>query len=102
MSGPIANGSRRAPGVALPFDDGPGAVTGVLLDVLRRHGARATFNVLGERISGREEVLRRVVGDGHEVGVHGWSHRDHRADPLVRAAEVRRTADLVVATCGLR
>jgi peptidoglycan-N-acetylglucosamine deacetylase len=88
--------------VALTFDDGPGAVTSAVLDVLRRHGARATFNVLGERIAGREPLLRRAADEGHEIGVHGWSHGDHRDDPEARAAAAKRTADAVAAVCGAR
>jgi peptidoglycan/xylan/chitin deacetylase (PgdA/CDA1 family) len=80
----IAHGSRRVPAVALTFDDGPGAVTPALLDVLRRHGARATFDVLGHRIAGREHLLQRAVHEGHEIGVHGWRHADHRDDPAAR------------------
>jgi peptidoglycan-N-acetylglucosamine deacetylase len=102
VSRPIASGPRLVPAIALTFDDGPGAVTSALLDVLRRHDAHATFNVLGERIAGRERVLQRMMQDGHEVGAHGWSHGDHRDDPLGRARDVARTAELVAAACGVR
>jgi peptidoglycan/xylan/chitin deacetylase (PgdA/CDA1 family) len=91
-----------APAVALTFDDGPGAVTGAVLDVLDRHGARATFDVLGERIAGREELLRRAVRAGHEIGVHGWHHHDHRDDPDRSAEGAARTAALVADVCGAR
>jgi peptidoglycan/xylan/chitin deacetylase (PgdA/CDA1 family) len=38
------------PGVALTFDDGPDAhITPAVLDVLRRHGVKATFFLVGER-----------------------------------------------------
>jgi len=90
------------PAIALTFDDGPGAVTPALLDVLRRHAARATFDVLGERIAGREHVVRRIAGDGHEIGVHGWTHADHRHDVERHAAGAARTADAVAAACGVR
>lgn len=96
----IRHGSREAPRVAFTFDDGPGAVTDALLDTLRRHGARATFDVLGDRIAGRQAALRRVASEGHEIGVHGWSHCDHRDDPDARAAGAGRTADAVAAICG--
>jgi peptidoglycan/xylan/chitin deacetylase (PgdA/CDA1 family) len=88
--------------VALTFDDGPGAVTGTLLDVLRGHRAQATFDVLGERIAGRETLLVRAARDGHEIGVHGWSHGDHRRHPLASARGAARTADLVATVCGTR
>ena len=98
----MTHGPRSVPAVALTFDDGPGAVTGRLLDVLRRHRARATFDVLGERIAGREALLRRAAAEGHEVGVHGWSHVDHRQDPERCAAGAVQTADRVREVCGVR
>ena len=98
----IRHGTRRRPAIALTFDDGPGAVTGPLLDVLRDHGARATFDVLGGRISGREPLLRRAVAEGHEIGVHGWAHVDHRDHPLARARAAARTARLVDRVTGVR
>jgi peptidoglycan/xylan/chitin deacetylase (PgdA/CDA1 family) len=100
MSRAITHGARRLRCVALTFDDGPGAVTCAVLEALARHGARATFNVLGERIAGRERVMRRAADAGHEIGVHGWSHGDHRDDPDARAAAAGRTADTIAAVCG--
>ena len=64
----------QAPLVCLTFDDGPSASTPAILDALRAHGARGTFFVLGESIEGREEVLARVLREGHEVGNHTHSH----------------------------
>ena len=88
--------------MALTFDDGPGAVTGDILEVLAAHRVRATFNVLGGRIAGREPVLRRVVAAGHELGVHGGTHRDHRRRPLMGARGVASTARAIGAACGAR
>ncbi|MCA1656565.1 MAG: polysaccharide deacetylase family protein, partial [Actinobacteria bacterium] len=65
--------SRRTnePVVALTFDDGPhAALTHGVLDVLARHGAAATFFVIGERVDGNEDVLARIVAEGHELGNH--------------------------------
>jgi peptidoglycan/xylan/chitin deacetylase (PgdA/CDA1 family) len=64
--------SRRV--VALTFDDGPSEWTAPILDVLETHRARGTFFVLGQAIEGREDLLRRAVVRGHELGNHTWSH----------------------------
>ncbi len=57
--------------VALTLDDGPDPVaTPLILDELRRHGARATFFLISERIEGRENLVRRLVTEGHELGNH--------------------------------
>jgi peptidoglycan/xylan/chitin deacetylase (PgdA/CDA1 family) len=90
------------PAIALTFDDGPGATTGAILDVLAAHGAHATFNVLGERLAGREALVRRAAHAGQEIGVHGWSHGDHRDHRLARARAAARTAAAVAALCGAR
>jgi peptidoglycan-N-acetylglucosamine deacetylase len=98
----VRHGSGDAPAVAFTFDDGPGAVTPALLDVLARHGAPATFNVLGERLRGREATVRAAAAAGHEIGAHGWRHEDHRDDPAARAAAVELTAEAVEAATGRR
>jgi Predicted xylanase/chitin deacetylase len=71
---PIFHGPRDRPRVALTFDDGPDIATAELLALLGRHGARATFFVLGHKVGAREEVLRRALSEGHEVGNHSWNH----------------------------
>ncbi|MFN8163985.1 MAG: polysaccharide deacetylase family protein [Solirubrobacterales bacterium] len=74
-------GIERVPaeaGVALTFDDGPDPrFTPTLLDVLDELGARATFFVVGERIAGSEELLREMESRGHEIALHGMTHRRH-------------------------
>ena len=62
--------------VYLTFDDGPSTrVTGSILDTLKKEGIKATFFIVGERIPGREEVLRRIAAEGHTIGVHSQGHR---------------------------
>src|SRR5918993_1198110 len=77
--------SRRFPGVlfqqpnvgplvALSFDDSPHeTLTPRILDVLAAHDAHATFFMIGEHVVGNEEVVRRLVAEGHELGNHMMS-----------------------------
>jgi peptidoglycan/xylan/chitin deacetylase (PgdA/CDA1 family) len=61
----------RAPMVALTLDDGPDpASTPLILSELGRHGARATFFLIAERVRGHDELVRRLVAERHEVGNH--------------------------------
>ena len=61
----------EAPAFALTFDDGPHPdITPPLLDVLARHGARATFFLIGERILGNEPIVARIAAEGHELANH--------------------------------
>ncbi|KAJ3412667.1 chitin deacetylase [Chytridiales sp. JEL 0842] len=62
---------------ALTFDDGPGTYTPIVLDALARANGKATFFVVGSRIaqgSQFQATLRRIARDGHQIGIHTWSH----------------------------
>jgi peptidoglycan/xylan/chitin deacetylase (PgdA/CDA1 family) len=97
-------GVGQAGHVALTFDDGPDPCsTPRFLDALRGLGCTATFFVLGEMLERHPGVGRAIAADGHELAVHGWSHRNalfRRPGRVV--AEVARTADLVAAVTGAR
>jgi peptidoglycan/xylan/chitin deacetylase (PgdA/CDA1 family) len=59
------------PLVALSFDDGPHATfTPQVLDILERHGAKATFFLIGERALRHPDLVARIKDAGHEVGNH--------------------------------
>ncbi len=63
------------PVVALTFDDGPRAeTTGRLLDELALREVPATFFLLGHRIPGNEDLVRRMGAEGHQIGVHTYDH----------------------------
>jgi cellulose synthase/poly-beta-1,6-N-acetylglucosamine synthase-like glycosyltransferase/peptidoglycan/xylan/chitin deacetylase (PgdA/CDA1 family) len=69
--------SQRMPPntVALTFDDGPDPQwTPRVLDVLRRHHAHGTFFVVGSRVNEYPELTRRILAEGHELGVHTFTH----------------------------
>lgn len=68
--------STSEPIVYLTFDDGPHPqYTPLVLDLLARHGARATFFCIGNQIAGNEDLLRRIVAEGHLIGNHSTHHR---------------------------
>ncbi|QGN45898.1 bifunctional polysaccharide deacetylase/glycosyltransferase family 2 protein [Micromonospora sp. WMMD558] len=61
--------------VALTFDDGPDPRwTPQVLDVLRRHDAKATFFVVGARVNEHPDLVRRMLAEGHEIGSHTFTH----------------------------
>ena len=62
--------------VALTLDDGP-TEEGVAaaLDALGTRGAQATFFLVGEEVSARPHLVRRIVAAGHEVGNHSLTHK---------------------------
>ncbi|MCL2704544.1 MAG: polysaccharide deacetylase family protein, partial [Defluviitaleaceae bacterium] len=64
--------------IALTFDDGPGHNTERLLDILERHGAQATFFVMGNLVEPRRDTIMRIANIGSEVAGHTWTHYDLR------------------------
>jgi peptidoglycan-N-acetylglucosamine deacetylase len=61
--------------VALTFDDGPTtAGTDSILAILARERVSATFFLTGGEMERNPELGRRIVGAGHEVGNHTYSH----------------------------
>lgn len=61
--------------LALTFDDGPDpAFTPRILELLDRHGFKATFFAMGYNATHNPSLLREVVAAGHEIGSHGWAH----------------------------
>ncbi len=83
--------------VALTFDDGPNtAWTPRLLDVLAEHGVKATFFMIGSRVEGARELVRRVAAEGHLIGNHAWSHPNLALTAAARVREelIRTSATL--------
>ncbi len=65
------------PMVALTFDDGPNEdYTPKVLDILLKYQAYATFCINGKNIVNNEELLKKMVYEGHELANHTFSHYD--------------------------
>jgi peptidoglycan-N-acetylglucosamine deacetylase len=59
----------------LTFDDGPHPeVTPVLLDILEKYKAKATFFCLGEYVKLYPAIYKTILKKGHAVGIHGYTH----------------------------
>lgn len=59
----------------LSFDDGPSEKTAEVLDILKEEGVHATFFLIGEEITPeREEIVKRIVEEGHTIGLHTYCH----------------------------
>ena len=92
------------PMIALTFDDGPtNGVTNVILDVLEKYNARATFFVVGSRVPGSEAILRRAVCLGCEIGSHTYNHDELAGLSEAEQREtVEKTSKAVFDACGYR
>jgi peptidoglycan/xylan/chitin deacetylase (PgdA/CDA1 family) len=55
----------------LTLDDGPDpATTPLILAELRRYSAHATFFLIADRVRGQQDLVSRIVAEGHEIGNH--------------------------------
>ncbi|MBQ7416355.1 MAG: polysaccharide deacetylase family protein [Oscillospiraceae bacterium] len=70
-----AYGATQEKYVALTFDDGPsGRFTRALLDGLEKRNVKATFLLCGYRLKDYPREAGRIHAEGHEIGLHGYSH----------------------------
>jgi peptidoglycan/xylan/chitin deacetylase (PgdA/CDA1 family) len=99
---PVWGGAGALPQVALTFDDGPSPrYTPKILRLLKRHGAHATFFVLGCRVEQYPRIARALVRAGQELANHSFSHpRLTKTDQDTWERELERTAlDLDLLGC---
>lgn len=61
--------------VYLTFDDGPSTHTADILDICKSYNVRVTFFVVGKTGSENEALYRRIVEEGHTLGMHSYSHK---------------------------
>ena len=74
---PAAQAAESPKYVALTFDDGPsGRFTRRLLDGLAERDAKVTFFLCGYRIVTEPQETQRIFDEGHEIGLHGYTHKN--------------------------
>ncbi len=61
--------------VYLTFDDGPSIYTDEILDILNEYNVKATFFVAGQGKDVFSDKLKRIVDEGHTLGMHTYSHK---------------------------
>ena len=61
--------------VYLTFDDGPSIYTDEILDILEEYDIKGTFFVVGKEDERSQNALRRIVEEGHTLGMHSYSHK---------------------------
>lgn len=89
--------------ISLTFDDGPGPYTAHLLDILDQYGAKATFFLIGSKVSGQASVVRSIHARGHQLGNHSWSHPELpklSVDQI--AGEIDRTNEAIRQATGVK
>ena len=74
-----------------------------ILKLLDRHGVKATFYVPAVTALIHPDEQRRIVAEGHEIGIHGWIHELNSVLPHDDERELMlRSADTLEKICGMR
>ena len=98
---PAVRADTQGKYVALTFDDGPsGRFTRRLLEGLQQKNVKATFFLCGYRMKDYPELTQKIFDAGHEIGLHGYSHKDMGKMTVFDAAqEIRDTLALLPDGC---
>ena len=83
--------------LVLTIDDGPNPyLTPRILDLLKQYNIKAMFFVTGNLVLRRQELIRRIIREGHMIGNHTYSH------PLnLDSWSHKRTADDIIKAQGV-
>ncbi len=72
-----------------------------ILDLLDRHGVKATFFVLGWIAEKYPELVKEVAAKGHEIASHGYAHRlVYEMTPDEFRDDLKRSMDIIESTVG--
>lgn len=90
--------------VYLTFDDGPSSNTEKILDILRKYDVKATFFVVGTQNDSLRKYYKKIVDEGHTLGMHSYSHKYSEIyvseDAFIR--DLDRISDLIYEETGVR
>ena len=74
-----------------------------MLKVLKDNGAKATFFIGGSWANRHPEVLKKIHDEGHELGNHGYFHKDHKKLSFSRNTEEILICEKIIETvCGVK
>lgn len=90
--------------VYLTFDDGPSDRTLEILDTLKKHDIKATFFVIGKEAEKRPDVLKRILAEGHTIGIHSYNHNYTQIYASVEdyLDDFAKTFDYIYKTVGVK
>ena len=88
--------------VALTFDDGPDSEkTEALLDMLKENQVPATFFLIGAQVEENAELVKRMDAEGHQIGIHTWSHVDLSClSEQEQRDEIEKSKDKLISLIG--
>ncbi|MBQ9734790.1 MAG: polysaccharide deacetylase family protein [Clostridia bacterium] len=104
VQGAIYRGNEENNCVSLMFNVYENTeIVNSIVDVLDEHGVKATFFVGGCWADDNGETLNKIKNSGHEIGNHGYFHKDHKKLSYQdNASEITNTTTVVNALCGAK
>ncbi len=89
--------------VYLTFDDGPSYLTDDVLDILAQYGVKASFFVIGTEDPDLKAIYKRIVDEGHTLGMHSYSHKyqDIYASQEAFAEDLNKLENLLYEETGI-
>lgn len=90
--------------VYLTFDDGPSLNTTEILDILAEYDVKATFFVVGREEEEYLDLYKRIVDEGHTIGIHSYSHvySEIYASPEAYLEDIWKISDYIYDLTGVR
>ena len=91
--------------VYLTFDDGPDSVnTPHVLAILKEHGVKATFFVLGTEVEKNPAILQQIYEEGHGIGNHSYNHiyRELYHSASTYTQQLHRNDEVIKNVLGVR
>lgn len=90
--------------IALTFDDGPHKeYTQRILEILKTHGVKATFFIVGENAERYPDRIQTIAEEGHELGNHTYSHASvNKLSPKELEEELEKTSQIIERITGIR
>lgn len=91
--------------IAITFDDGPNPkFTPIVLDLLEKYNAKATFFCIGKHIALHPDIFNSILEKGHVIGNHTYSHSNKFGLLSTKkvVAELQKTQEIIQQTAGIK
>jgi len=103
QQGAVYNGDKSSNKISLMFNvyQGNDQILEIL-DILDQNNIKCTFFVGGVWVKNNPEIFFKIVARGHEIGNHGYNHKDHSGlSDAEDISEITSTHNLVSSICGI-
>lgn len=99
----LQEGEEDVTKVYLTFDDGPSSYSDEILDILKQYDVKATFFVTGKAQEVYVPLYKRIVEEGHTLGMHSYSHRYYEIyeSQEMFAADLEKLQEFLYDTTGV-